>query len=84
MGNGIVGVDATIIRGLDTRVKNFAKHIIEHSIQKMSLNPSDIVILAKDHGLVETIHCTDENIEVWEHLPVELGDDIYTLIKELD
>lgn len=84
MGNGVVGVDATIIRGLDTRVKQFAKYLIERSIQKMPIDAADVVIKAKEFGLVETIHCTDENHEVWEHLPVELGDDIYTLIKELD
>ena len=81
MGNGIIGVEATVIRGLDNRVKEFAKYLIERSIQKM---PIDILAKAKEHGLVEVIHCTDENIEVWEHLPVELGDDIYMLIKELD
>jgi hypothetical protein len=84
MGQGRFGIAAEVLPALDRRVKTFTKHIIERSIQRMPLASAEIVELARLAGLVKVIHCTDENIEQWEHLPVELGDDIYQLIEELD
>lgn len=81
MGNGVVGVKADILPSLDKRLREFAISAIKYG---MTQNDPALMNHAKKLGLVEAVHCTDENIELWEHLPVELGDDIYTLIKELD
>jgi hypothetical protein len=84
MGQGNVGVTADILPAMDKRVRDFTRKVIEKAILREPLDSVDIMNSAKKLGLVKAMHCTDENIEHWEHLPVELGDEIYQLVPELD
>ena len=81
MGDGKVGVAADILPPLAKRVEDFTKSVITRAIQ---FNDSVTIKKAKELGLVKVMTCTDENIEHWEHLPVELGDEIYQLVEGLD
>ena len=81
MAQGRFSVVAEVLPPMDRRIKGFAKHVIERTLQK---TPTDVLELACDQGLVKKIHCTADNADVWKHLPVEAGDYIYQLAPEFD
>lgn len=80
--NGKMGVVAEVIPPVSRRAMNFAHAALSQAIEKLS--DSEIIELGKQHGLVKVMTCTEENKEHWQHLPVNLGDQVYQFVEGLE
>ena len=76
MAQGRFGVLAEVMPPLDRRLRNFVKEALDSTIDVPVLRE-----LGVKHGILNEILCTEENREVWQHLPVEAGDRIYQIVE---